>query len=268
MKAGRLLSLIAGLVLALPASALLLTGGGLGGGYLLERDEDGYVSDVVAPLESPTAALTVSHLALVADLGTPQWLLERLDADVRIEVTPAASSVPVFVGIGPAGDVDGYLAGVAHDEVVDADGDDAAYRRVPGRSAVGAPVAQSLWVESASGDGSQRIDWAVSEGRWSVVLMNADGSAGIAGTTTVGVKAGFVLPLALLLLGTGAVLAALAVLLIVVGLRGQRADGRRPAGPAGRPDGPSWSAPLFPPAGLGETWRPPVDQPVARQRSS
>ncbi len=246
MKPSRLIALIVGCLLLLPGLALLLGGGSLGAAYVFERDRAGFFSTTVDRLESPTAAITAGDLDLVTDPGSPDWLLDRLDADVRLEVTPAGSGGPLFVGIGPAADVDAYLAGAAHDEVVDATGDTADYRRSAGQAALDPPGAQRFWVESATGAGPQRLDWTATSGRWAVALMNADGSPGVAAEATVGARAGFVLPLAVVLLGLGEFTTAVAVLLILVGVRGQRAVRPLTGAGAGVLSGPPAGAPASP----------------------
>ena len=54
-------------------------------------------------------------------------------------------------------------------------------RRLPdprGRAAPrGAPGKQRIWAASAQGAGAQALTWDVADGDWSVVVMNADGSA-------------------------------------------------------------------------------------------
>ena len=117
MKPNRVFALVVGCLLVLPGIGLLGGGVGLGAAYAFDRDADGYFSATADRLESPTVAITAEDLDLVTDPGSPDWLLDRLDADVRLEVTGPAGA-PLFVGIGPAADVDAYLAGVAHDQVI------------------------------------------------------------------------------------------------------------------------------------------------------
>ena len=80
-----------------------------------------------------------------------------------------------------------------------------------------APTAQSFWAASATGTGQQQLTWRVTGGRWAAVLMNADGSPGVDVSATVGVRAGFLLPIALLLLGLGLIVTGIAVALIIRG---------------------------------------------------
>ncbi len=221
MKHNRVPALVVGCLLLLPGLGLLAGGGLLATAYAFDRD-DGYFSATVPRLETPTAAVTAEDLDLVTDPGSPDWVLDRLDADVRLDVTGPAEGSVLFVGIGPATEVEAYLSGVVHDQVVSTSNTTPTYRRTDGELAAAPPGEQTFWVESASGAGTQRIDWAATSGRWTVVLMNADGSAGVAAEATVGAKAGFVLPLALVLVGLGVATTAVAALLIVLGTSGRR----------------------------------------------
>src|SRR5690606_8928533 len=72
-----------------------------------------------------------------------------------------------------------------------------------------------FWVAQASGGGTQTIEWEIESGNWVMVLMNADGSAGIDASIEVGARSdlfpaamGIVLVfgLVLLLLGAGLLL--------------------------------------------------------------
>ena len=221
MKPNRILALVVGCLLLLPGIGLLGGGIALGAAYAVDR-QDGYFSAQVDGLESPTVAITAEDLDLVTDPGSPDWVLDRLDADVRLQVTGRDAGASVFVGIGPAAAVDAYLAGVAHDQVIGSTDDTPDYRRSVGRSTIALPSAQSFWVESATGVGAQQLDWSASSGRWAVVLMNADGSPGVAADVTVGARSGLVLPLAMILLGLGAATIAVSALLIVFGAAGHR----------------------------------------------
>ena len=147
-------------------------------------------------------------------------MIDALDSDVRLRVENQSSERSVFVGIGPAVDVEGYLAGVAHDEVRELHGRTPLYRTRSGGDEITPPTAEDFWVATATGVGSQELVWPATSGRWVAVVMNADGAPGIAADVNVGVKAGFVLPLAFILLGSGLVGTAFSVALIVFGAHG------------------------------------------------
>lgn len=230
MRPGRIVALVIGCLLVIPAIAMLLAGSALGLGYAFGRGDDGYFDVTIDRLSSETSAITTDDVNLGADPGSPAWLLDTLDADVRLRATNADTSQDVFIGIAREADVEAYLAGVAHDEIIEIDDDLAAiYRSRTGTATVAPPTEQTIWVASESGPGTQQLDWEASTGRWSAVLMNADGSPGVAADVNVGAKAAFVLPLALIMLGAGIVGTAIAISLIVAGAHGAG------AGPASSP---------------------------------
>ncbi len=231
MRPARIIALVVGCLLVVPGFAMMLGGAATGLAYGFGRDRDGYVSARIDQIESPTVAVTAEDLGFATDPGTPDWLLDRLDLDVRLRVTPTASETEVFVGIAAESDVDTYLAGVAHDEVTDIDGDRPVYRTRTGGATVEAPTTRDFWVVSDSGPGTQEVRWEASEGRWAVVVMNAEGTPGVAADVEAGAKSGLVLPLAFSVLGLGAALTAASVALIVTGARGASQPAvARPAG--------------------------------------
>ncbi|MDH3753306.1 MAG: DUF4389 domain-containing protein [Acidimicrobiia bacterium] len=228
MRPGRVVALVMGCLLLLPGVGMLIGGGGLGLAYAFARD-DGYFEVTLDRVETETAAVTAEDLTFQAEPGSPDWLLDALDVDVRLRVTSADGERSIFVGIGPETDVDRYLAGVAHDEIVELDGLTPVYRDRSGQEAAAEPTTESFWLSSTSGRGTQELLWEARSGEWAVVVMNADGTSALRADVNVGVKADFVLPLAVILLGLGTVITAGAVALIVVGATGGRRDGEPPA---------------------------------------
>ena len=216
----RIVALVIGCLLLLPALAAFVGGGALGLGYAFGRDGSGFFDTSLDRLESSTPAVVTDQVDFAAEPGDPGWVIESLDADIRLRVTNASTEKPVFVGIASQADVDRYLDGVAHDVVRDLHGRSPVYRNRPGRDQVAAPIAQDFWVASANGTGTQELVWPAKSGRWAAVVMNADGSPGVAADVDVGAKAGFVLPLAIILLAVGVVATTVAVVLIAYGARG------------------------------------------------
>jgi hypothetical protein len=144
-----------------------------------------------------------------------------------LRVTAPGSDTQTFVGIGPAVAVDAYLADVAHDEITGViDGGTPVYLTRAGSATVSAPTEQTFWTAQTSGPGTRQLAWSPSDGRWSVVIMNADGSPSIAAAVTVEIKAGLLLPLALTLLVIGVVITLGAVALIGIGAVGQPGNKR------------------------------------------
>lgn len=240
MRPARIISLVIGCLAVIPALGLLLGGGALGIGYIVERDDEGYFDVTLDRFESETAAVMARDLGFTADPASPAWLLDRIDATLRLRVT-AAGDQDVFVGIGPTRSVDEYLAGVAHDEVVDLTrGRVPVYRTRSGTDDAAPPAEQDFWAASITGPGEQVLTWEAESGRWSAVVMNATGEQGVAADVNVGARSDIVLPLIAGLLVAGAVLTALAITLIVVGASG-----------AAPPTGISTPPPPLPPPTVG-----------------
>jgi hypothetical protein len=99
------------------------------------------------------------------------------------------------MGIGPEAAVAKYLGPVAHANVEEIDFDPfrVTYLPITGGTPQAPPTEQRFWAASASGVGTQTLTWKVREGDWSVVLMNSDGSRGVAANIDVGAKMSFLL---------------------------------------------------------------------------
>jgi hypothetical protein len=178
---------------------LLLVAAGIAGIVTRASSDGGYVSTGTHPYASNGRAIVTDAMHVGA---FPDWLVARL----RVR---ASSDKPLFVGIGRRADVDRYLAGVAHSTIEDVSYGpfDFSYSAQRGSAIPARPAAQRFWAASSSGAGRQTVSWKVRSGSWRVVVMNADGSRGVATEAKVGatlhgalavVIAAFVLGLALL----------------------------------------------------------------------
>lgn len=213
--AGRIVALVAGTVLALMSFGLLA-----GGGFLawadLTQSRNGYLIAGTESYATPGYALVSDPVELHDGWG---WL-GRIVGDVRIQVTPAdpvKHAGHVFVAIGPAGDVSHYLAGTSY-ATVPAVGDTAvaehAGSKVPG------PPAQAVnWVARATGPGTQTLRWTTQSGTWMAVVMNADGSKGVAARVQLAVSSPVLPALAGMLLVYGVFVGVAAAVLIIVPVR-------------------------------------------------
>jgi hypothetical protein len=236
MSGGRIVLAVVGALAVLLALTILA-----GGGFLLwanqtQRDADGYFTSPTERFQTDTRALVSEGFDVTAEASgkdLPDFLREggRLGT-VRVRATAAGGRVqPVFVGIGPDDDVRAYLEGVAYDEVTDVELNPfrPTYKRVEGTGEPGPPTDQRFWAASASGSGTQAIEWPVEEGSWAIVVMNADGSANVSVDLELGAKVTFVLWLAIGLLVAGALLLAAGVLMIVYALRRGGPEAAAPA---------------------------------------
>ncbi len=226
--AGRVVALVAGVLLALVAVGLV------GGGAAVlaldgRRDTTGVVSSPAVSVSSPTAAVTVEGLQ-----ATDSWVWTANGwGHVRVTATTAAGT-GVFLGIAPQADVDRWLSGTAHDQLVEVyASDNVRYDRADGTiRSIGAPADQDFWVNRATGTGQAVLDWTARDGRYAIVLANADGAAGVAATTTVGTRIPDLAPLGWGLIGGGVAVAVAAFALIWIGAAGlgRRHAARAPAG--------------------------------------
>ncbi len=221
MTAGRVIAIVIGVFVAIPALALFVGGAALTAAYSIQR-EDGYFERTLERVNTATAAITTEEVDLSADPGPPDWVFDFIDFSVRIRATGLDPAAELFIGIGPETDVESYLSGVARDEIRDVRiGGAVDYRTIGGSGVPTPPADEGFWVVSASGPGTQELVWEVSEGTWTAVLMNADASPGIVAEVTVGVRSGAVLPLGVALLFAGLILGAVAVAIIVLAARGR-----------------------------------------------
>jgi hypothetical protein len=164
----------------------------------------------------------------------------------QLEVTPLDGGTAVFLGVARTRDVAAYLGDVGHHEIGDLgwrwDSDrmgPGRMRGVSGGAPEEPPTDTDIWVAETSGTGTQVLDWRPQDGNWTIVVMRADGSAGI----DVEARAGATVPgltwIAVALLVTGGVLAVVGAVLVAVAVhRAQHG-----------PPGPGTPAEQLPPPG-------------------
>ena len=247
---GRVIAVVIGAFLLVPALGLLV-----GGGLLLwadgpAREDDGY-------LYSAEESFSTTGYAMVSediDLATgADWVpLSAALGTTRVEVSGAGD---VFIGIAPVPEGQAYLAGVERTVIADLGIDTSAadHQLLPGGAPSGPPTDQDFWVAEASGSGTQQLSWEPADGNWLLVVMNADGSADVAVETRVGATIPALTGLGWGVLGGGLGLLAIATVVLLLAALRRPTAAAGPAYGAGR--GP---APTGPPPG----WAPPA--PVDR----
>jgi hypothetical protein len=220
---GRITSLVIGSILALVSVGLIGAGGFGLWADLDQRDAAGYVTSPEQTFSTITYALTTDRLQLWA--GTPTWTYpSSVLGEVRIRFTPLRST-PVFAGIAATADVDRYLAGTGHAVVRDIGGRPS-YRVVAGSAPAAGPGDQGFWVASSEGLGTQTVTWTPQAGSWTVVVMNADGQAGVAVRADIGATIPHLLWFALGVLLAGLVVLAGALAMIVIPVQRASRAGR------------------------------------------
>lgn len=182
--AGRVVSLVVGSMLVLGGLGLAGAGAVLAVGDQVARDSDGFLTSPQQRLGSDGYAV-LSEDSRIDTGGTLTWLPEDVIGDVR--VTAETTGGPVFVGIGPSDDVDAYLVDVERSTLLEVPATGPVYRDDGTEAPATAPAEQDFWVVQRSGDDPE-LTWAVADGDWTAVLMNADGSAGVEADVKVGAE--------------------------------------------------------------------------------
>jgi hypothetical protein len=220
MKPRRVIALVVASIIAVLGLGLLAAGASLGWALGTQRDDTGFFTTPDERFETDSFALTTADI----DLGRPgrdDWWADRDLATVRITVDNADAR-PVFVGIGPASDVEAYLAGVPHDDITDVDFDrhSVEYRRenAGGISAPAPPADQAFWVARASGANSQSLTWDLEPGRWAIVVMNADATTAVVADIELGGRIDYLAQIAIGLGISGLMMLAMATAMIVGGV--------------------------------------------------
>ena len=237
------------IVLGVIGALLTLIGFGLlaGGGTVLwanasQRDGGGFFTSSRSAFASPGFAVTSERLRLVN--GLPDRLSSPGDIVTFTTQGGSSNGKPLFIGVAPVADVTAYLSGVAHDEVVNVHMDgwkgplSKDYRSSPGGPPAGPPAAQPFWTAKTTGT-NVSLTWPASEGTWSIVVMNADASAGVAANLSLGVKVNFLGWVALGLLTAGSILLLAGVAMMFFGFRSPHTGAGSgaavpPASPAGQ----------------------------------
>jgi hypothetical protein len=220
--------IVVGAIVSLIALGLIAAGGASLWAHETQRDADGFFTSEPVPLDSP-GAVVLSESLDVGDLPvtTPGF------ADVRLRAS-ALNGKPIFLGIGPADDVQAYLQGVSRTVITDIEFPDPTVRSrdESGGDVSSPPGAQEFWAASTEGAGEQTLLWEAEGGRWAAVAMNADGSLGVAVDVSFGARIGWLLGAAVGMLIGGTVLLAIGAILIYLGARSPEWPSRIPPGPA------------------------------------
>ncbi|MFF0265761.1 hypothetical protein [Kribbella sp. NPDC004536] len=157
-------------------------------------------------ITTPSHRLASTGLAVVS---APS-LLDRHGPTLHVSAT---GDKPLFIGVGQDLDVRDYLSGVSHTQLVRFD-PPATYgtQEVRGRTNKLTPPGALDWWVAQSATGAQSVSWQVQDGRYDVVVMNADGSPAVGAQVTFGIQVHRLFGICLLVLGAG-------VLVFAFGLR-------------------------------------------------
>ncbi|MCW2702015.1 MAG: exported protein of unknown function [Blastococcus sp.] len=252
---GRIIALVVGLLVLLPAIGLLAGGGVLLWADRVARDDAGYLWSSEQSFTSPGYAISSARI----DLSTgANWLpLSSALGTARVEVSGADPGANLFIGIAPVRDTSAYLNGVERTVISDlGSGTSGNNETELGAAAPSAPPGeQDFWTAQASGPGPRALTWTPSGGDWTLVVMNADGSADVSVNARIGATVPVLGGVAWELLAGGLFLLVIGGLVVLLAVR------RRPAAAAG-----PYGAGVPMPAGPPPSWAPPA--PVDRRTAA
>jgi hypothetical protein len=261
MRLLKIVAIFLGILFALAGLALVTSGGFLLGVYGTHGDTSGYFTSPQQQVGSYGFALTAPNVNATLGSRWQRWVPTWGDITVRVQGN-SEMPAPLFIGVGPTARVSKYLSGVPHDKITDIDwvAGSVQYVHVDGRTLPSAPGKQSFWVAKTQGTGLQTLEWKLEPGDWTVTIMNADASAPVAATMSIGAHFGIITRLVIGLVAGGLVLLAIATTLIWLGTR--RRPPRRPVqvGHSGQQ-----AQPVYPPAPPTASPPAPTATPTATQ---
>ena len=173
-----------------------------------KRDDNGYFSANAHRYQTHTRAISTESITVGSYV--PTWLAGKVRLDV-------SGDKQLFVGIAPKKTVDAYLARIEHTEATQLDLDPFKVTYVDHTGTVdpGRPAREPFWAAKVSGRKGPLL-WNLRSGKWSIVVMNADGSPNVAANLGVGVKVPAALWAGIGLTLFGCALLAAAVLMFAV----------------------------------------------------
>ncbi len=262
MRPAKIVAIVLGALAVLIGLALIAPGAFLLWAYGTQRDSSGFFQTSTRVVSTNAYALTTPDVSVNLGSRLGNWVPTGSDAAVRIRAT-SSGTTPLFIGIGPTDRVSQYLANVAHDEITNfgrwSGGVD--YRHVEGGAPASPPGQQDFWVVKQEGSGTQTLEWPVQSGNWTAVMMNADATAQVTASVSIGARFGILLPIGIGLAAAGVVLLAIGIVLIILGAQPSRPTfaGQPPYPPAGLsgPYPPLGPYGPYPPQGPSAPYPPP-----------
>ena len=191
MSAGKIVLIILGSISLLFGLAFAAAGGVVLVAQSAFRDAQGFFVAGPHPFASDGYAITSNRIDLDVN---PERNASNFGGIFTLRLrAQSTNGKQIFIGIAPATDVDSYLSNVQHDEITDVSLHPfrPQYEPIAGTAAPRAPAQEQIWVRTDSGLGERTLTWHPRSGRWTVVMMNADGSKGVAADLQVGVKVRF-----------------------------------------------------------------------------
>jgi len=144
-----------------------------------------------------------------------EWLPSSIVGTFHVRAQSEDNS-PLFVGVGPASDVEDFLADVNHAEVTRFGNQERlAYTEHEGSSSPQPPADLEFWIVSSEGAGPQALDWQPESGESALLVMKSDASSGLDVTVSLGVNTPWI-PVGLWVTGVVTILVAVGAVVTAV----------------------------------------------------
>ncbi len=163
-----------------------------------QRDAAGYLNSSAASYS--TGAYALESAAYESRTPVVGAIAREVLGTIRID---SRSDRPVFVGIAPAAAAERYLANVDRAEAGDLAASSGDLHVQPGGAPGSPPAAQRFWAASTTGAGQHALTWRIRSGNWRVVVMNADGTRGVASDLSIGASLPHLQAIGIAALGAG-----------------------------------------------------------------
>ncbi len=207
-------------LLLITSFGLFMGGTGMRSITNIMTDEDGYIVSKTKTIQVPSYGIVVDELDFEIDQAAWRFF-QRQGGFLSLKMTTESNSPTneIFVGVAPYAEAYSYIDPMEYHEVMDIDmswepgnkQSETVYVLHPGEAPATPPTEQDFWIVQASSAGEQTISWEPEAGNYYVVLMNADGSEGLAADIKLGVQVPF-------FGGIGDILISVGVVVGVIGL--------------------------------------------------
>ncbi len=187
-------------------------------------DQEGFIISEPSDIDVSGYAIVLEDLELDVDTEDWRWVQRKLGLlSFKIITESRDPNQEIFIGIARDTDIQSYLNNVEYQAFrqpdLETNGFDFAlsnsqFSLHPGEAPSEPPTVHSFWVEHASSQEHQSLIWVPESGKYTIVIMNTDGSEGIKANIQVGVKVMFIRNLGNALLSGGLIVGVLGVLLL------------------------------------------------------
>ncbi len=225
---GRIIALLFGGIMIVASVGLLAGGAAIGFIESNFGDPEGFMVSRELGFTTGTHALVSSEVDVYMDVRLPLFLSTRPGDLVTIKLEGESNdpTKEIFIGIARGADASVYLSGVRYEEVSDVSWSFDPWREAqprvsysvhPGGPPSHTPASMTFWEASTTGPGTQTLEWEPETGTFWVVVMNADGSAGVDVSISFGARVPILSTVRSMLLAGGFIALAIGGLIIYLG---------------------------------------------------